>query len=216
MAALEKRFLDYDWKPFEEVTRFFSDKSMSSLQENAFLYRLASGLPSDALVIEIGSWIGHSTCLIGVALRGAKARCYAIDAFSGLSTVPVETSYYQNFLSGVSATASQRELFDRHIARFHLQEKVVAVPADSAKAPALLPAGLPEVDLVFIDGGHTLEVARQDIALYVPRVKSGGVVVFHDFSSDCGVPKAVWEAIQRGYFSEIIGINGTLLAFRKT
>ncbi len=212
---MEKRFPGYDWKPFQEVTRFFSDKSMSALEEQAFLYRLATGTPPNATVVEIGSWIGHSTCILGVALRGAKARLVAIDAFSALTPLPEEKSYYVKFLKGVSTTASQRALFDAHVARFDLQDKVTAIPADSAEAVSKLPKDLPPVDLLFIDGGHTLDVVRQDIKLYLPLVRSGGIVVFHDFSSECGVPQAVWEEIQRGTFGELIGIYATLLAFRK-
>jgi predicted O-methyltransferase YrrM len=215
LATLETRFPGYDWKPFQAVTQFFSDKSMSALDEQAFLYRLATEAPPDATAIEIGSWIGHSTCILGVGLRGAKARIVAIDAFSALSALPDETSYYRKFLKGVSATSSQRALFDAHLAHFKLQEKVTAIPADSAGAIAKLPADLPPADLLFIDGGHTLDVVRQDIRLYVPLVRSGGVVVFHDFSSTCGVPQAVWEEIQRGTFRELVGIYATLLAFRK-
>ncbi len=215
LAGLEKRFPAFDWKPFQDVTRFFSDKSMSALEEQAFLYRLASELPADPTVLEIGSWIGHSTCIIGAAVRGDDARIYAIDAFTGTTTIDHEVSYYRNFLTKVSPTLSQRELFDRHIARFDLQDKVVAVPADSAQAVALLPPTLPGADFLFIDGGHALDVVRKDVELYVPLVKSGGIVVFHDFSSECGVPTVVWEEICRGGFGELIGIYATLLAFRK-
>jgi predicted O-methyltransferase YrrM len=214
LAALEKRFPAFDWKPFQAVTEFFSDKSMSALEEQAFLYRLACQTPPDATVIEIGSWIGHSTCIIGVALRGAGSRVYAIDAFTGVTTIAHEVPYYKNFLTKVSPTLSQKELFDLHLARFHLQDKVTAISAESDKAAALLPPGLPGVDLAFIDGGHALDVVRKDIELYVPLVKSGGIVVFHDFSSECGVPQAVWEEIQRGSFGDLIGIYATLLAFR--
>ena len=215
LAGLEQRFPAFDWKPFQAVTRFFSDKSMSALEEQAYLYRLACQIPPDATVIEIGSWIGHSTCLIAAALRGPGARCCAIDAFTGTTTIAQEVSYYRNFLAKVNPTLSQRELFDLHMARFNLQERVVAIPADSARAAALLPPGLPAADLLFIDGGHALDVVRKDIELYVPLVKNGGVVVFHDFSSECGVPTAVWEEIQRGSFRELIGIHASLLAFRK-
>lgn len=216
LAGLEQRFPEFDWKPFQEVTRFFSDKSLSSLEEQAFLYRLTTQVPADATIIEIGSWIGHSACIMGVALRGTKARCYAIDAFTGLTALPSESLHFQNFLSKVSATHSQRELFDQHVARFNLQDKIVAIPADSAHAVSLLPSDFSGADLLFIDGGHTLDVVRKDIELYLPLVKDGGVVVFHDFSSECGVPTAVWEEIQRGSFRELIGIYATLLAFRKT
>jgi predicted O-methyltransferase YrrM len=215
LAGLETRFPQQDWKPFRDVTQFFQGKSMSSLEEQAFLYRLAAQLPPNATVIEIGSWIGHSTCIIGVSLRGENARLCAIDAFTGTTTIAGEVSYYKNFLKKVSATASQRELFDRHLAHFGLQNKVTAVAADSLKAVPLMPADLPPADFLFIDGGHALDIVRKDIENYVPLVKSGGIVVFHDFSSECGVPTAVWEEIKRGTFGDLIGIYATLLAFRK-
>ena len=144
LAELQNSFPDCDWKPFQEVSREFMSKSMSSLEEQAFLYRLCCQLPPDAQVIEIGSWIGHSACLIGVALRGPRARCYAIDAFTGLTDKPSEVAYYRNFLKKVSAHKTQRELFDDHIAHFHLQDKVTALAASPARprnyCPPISPA----------------------------------------------------------------------------
>jgi predicted O-methyltransferase YrrM len=214
LDAVEARYPEYNWERFNEISRFFHDKSMSSLEEQAFLYRLACQAPKNASAIEIGSWIGHSTCILGAALPGEGARLCAIDGFTGMTTTPGEVAYYKKFLRRVSPTASQRELFDAHIARFGLEKRVTAVASDSAKA-ALVPDGFAPADFLFIDGGHDLEVVRRDVELYVPLVRSGGVVAFHDFSSVCGVPTVVWAEIKRGIFSDLLGINGSLIAFRK-
>ena len=54
-------------------------------------------------------------------------------------------------------------------------------------------------DLVFIDGDHTYEATKQDIAIWWPRVRSGGLLCGHDFghprnaSGLFGVDKAVRE-----------------------
>jgi hypothetical protein len=36
------------------------------------------------------------------------------------------------------------------------------------------------VDLLFIDGDHTLEGVRQDFEMYSPLVRKGGMTAFHD------------------------------------
>lgn len=41
---------------------------------------------------------------------------------------------------------------------------------------------VPEVDFVFIDGNHSYAYVVKDIALYWPKVKSGGFLCGHDYS----------------------------------
>src|SRR5260370_29647284 len=57
MAGLQQRFPAFDWKPFHSVTRFFTDKSMSALEEQAFLYPEATQVPPHATAIAIGTFM---------------------------------------------------------------------------------------------------------------------------------------------------------------
>ena len=57
---------------------------------------------SDAQVIEIGSWMGASTCFIAGGLKGDRAKIFAVDNFQGLSTCG-EYLVWILFLSRVSA-----------------------------------------------------------------------------------------------------------------
>ena len=212
--TLEKNFPEIDWRPFRDVSLFFANKSISNLDEQAFLYRLASGLPPNAHVIEIGSWIGHGTCTLATALRGDAARCVAVDAFACWSDTPGEQAYYERLLSEFAKGKTQREIFDAHVAHFSLNTRVQVVTGDSRQAAALVPLAAATADLLFIDGGHDLDTVRQDIAQYLPFVKPGGIAAFHDFQSSCGVPTALWESIQRGSFADLIGIHSSLIAFR--
>ena len=54
------------------------------------------------------------------------------------------------------------------------------------------------IDLLFIDGNHTYEGVRDDIASWLPFVRDGGVVIFHDYGSWAGVTEAVDEAVRAG------------------
>lgn len=48
---------------------------------------------------------------------------------------------------------------------------------------------IPEVDFVFVDGNHTYDYVARDIALYWPKVKSGGFLSGHDWGE--GFPDVI-------------------------
>jgi predicted O-methyltransferase YrrM len=61
------------------------------------------------------------------------------------------------------------------------------------------------VDLLFIDGDHTLAGVTKDWDMYGPLVAPGGLVVFHDITDhtaeadcDCNV-KDLWDRLKEGY-----------------
>ena len=218
LKKLPDVFPGVDWQPFTEVTEYFYEKSLSTLDDQALLYRMASRIPANGTAVEIGSWIGHSTSLIGLALRGADARCYAIDAFAAITEDAREKDYFKSFMKQLETPMSQRALFDYHISKYGLSKRVVPIPFASAEAINHLPFGVNSVDLLYIDGGHTLDIVRQDISLYLPLVKQGGIVCFHDFNSFYfpDVTTAVWEEILRGSFAEFVELRSSTLALIKS
>lgn len=50
------------------------------------------------------------------------------------------------------------------------------------------------MDFVFIDGDHSYEGVKEDIGLWLPKVKTGGYLCGHDYDSRPGVKQAVDEA----------------------
>jgi hypothetical protein len=65
------------------------------------------------------------------------------------------------------------------------------------------------LDFVYVDGNHDYEHVKQDIELYYPKVKKGGVLGGHDFVASLssqinGVPKAVLEFIEKNDY-ELFG-----------
>jgi predicted O-methyltransferase YrrM len=52
-----------------------------------------------------------------------------------------------------------------------------------------------EIDMLFIDGSHFYADVRKDIANWVPKMKSGGIVCFHDYGSHPDVTLAVNETL---------------------
>ena len=80
------------------------------------------------------------------------------------------------------------------------------------------------VDLMFIDGDHHYEVVKADIKNWTPKIRKGGVVIFHDcypLPKDIlankhlvGVNKAVSEWFDPEAWEELQAID-SLRAFKK-
>ena len=55
-----------------------------------------------------------------------------------------------------------------------------------------------DIDFLFVDADHEYESVKKDIKAWLPKVKVGGKILFHDYESWPGVTKAVNEAIEDG------------------
>jgi hypothetical protein len=70
------------------------------------------------------------------------------------------------------------------------------------------------VDAVFIDGDHSSEVVRHDSDLARAIVRSGGVIIWHDYQNG-GVEVAPVLELDRLNGHDICHIEGTWLAFER-
>lgn len=206
-------FPQYPWDIFYEISEYFLRRELSSMPERAFLFRLSHDLEINAKVVEIGSWIGESTCLLASGLKGSEAKMYAIDNFKGNASDPSAKMRYQERMSKMKID-NTKEIFDKNIAHFNLESRITAIVADSMTAAKTFCETPHSIDLLFIDGDHSEEATKNDIKAWLPFVKHGGIIVCHDFTSNHGVPQAIWWAIKQSFFSELIGIYGSTIAFK--
>jgi predicted O-methyltransferase YrrM len=134
--------------------------------EAALLYMLAHQVGPGGRVAEIGSWQGRSTVVIGRGLVAPDTQLHTIDDHRG-----VETEI------GKIDSADLREKFEANLDRAAVAHKIIHHAESSKSAGAAWNILL---DLLFIDGDHSAEGVKTDIALFVPHVKPGGWVAFHD------------------------------------
>ncbi len=52
------------------------------------------------------------------------------------------------------------------------------------------------IDLLFIDGDHSYEGCCSDIKTWLPKIKAGGTIIFHDYGWAEGIQRAVAEYIR--------------------
>jgi predicted O-methyltransferase YrrM len=58
-----------------------------------------------------------------------------------------------------------------------------------------------EIDVLFIDGDHSVNQVVKEWAGYVPYLSNNGVVIFHDTTVHPG-PAVVYDAIDEAYFDK--------------
>ena len=142
------------------------------------------------VVVELGTHMGLYVLAMGMALRdlGQGGKLYAIDTWQG---DPQATFYgdevYETFLQrrsqlGLEAIITPlRMLFSEGVA--HVTEPV---------------------DLLHIDGLHTYEAVSQDLADFGPKVRPGGIILFHDVDTWFPDMKVFWREISRKYESHLV------------
>ncbi|MEX0930295.1 MAG: class I SAM-dependent methyltransferase [Candidatus Paceibacterota bacterium] len=159
-------------------------------KEGTALYRLARACPGDMAIVEIGSWKGRSTlCLASGAAEGNRARVYAIDPHTG------STEHQQQF--GQVWTFDE---FKSNLEKYGVAQNVTPIVSTSAEAAETF-AGTHNqtIGLLFIDGNHSYESAKQDLELWFPNVTSGGMIAFHDALTWGGVSRLVDEEVYRSH-----------------
>src|SRR5690606_15951051 len=138
-----------NWDEYERIARHFKQDDMGSFPERGYLFQLASDLPAEAQVVEVGSWMGASTCFIAGGLRGDRARIFAVDNFQALSTCGEDAAWYKRHFQQLGAS-STLDIFRANFAALDLAERAEPVVSDSLAAAQALAPKRGTIDLVFI------------------------------------------------------------------
>lgn len=144
-------------------------------EEAIALYDLAAALPDAAVVVEIGSWVGKSSVVLGSALvRKNGARLYCVDPFDASGDPRSEARYH---IEAERLGKSLREAFEDSIRRAGVARVVEVMAAYSHEVVA---DWRRPIDMLFIDGNHAFEAVRRDFTDWSPFVRPGGLLAFHD------------------------------------
>ena len=127
-------------------------------------------------IVEIGSWRGRSTTWLAAAAARRGLKVWAIDP-------------HQN--SKEDPGARTLDDFLANLVRAGVRDAVEPLVMTSAEAVRVITA---PVELLFVDGDHSVAGSRSDAALWLPRVMAGGTVMFHDVAtSGYSGPRRVFQ-----------------------
>jgi Methyltransferase domain len=121
-------------------------------------------------IVEVGVWHGKTTFALSAFTSNGEVgyeKLYAIDTFQG-------SEEHQAELQGRSFEEEYRAfLKEKNL------NKVEVIKDFSTNACHKFEDE--SVDLVFIDASHDYENVKADILAWTPKIKKGGMIMFHDY-----------------------------------
>jgi predicted O-methyltransferase YrrM len=168
-------------------------------------------------LLEVGSYCGKSAVYLGAAARAGGTVLFSVDHHRGSEENQAGWEHHDpEVVDPETGRMDTLPFFRRTIERAGLEDAVVAVVGDS---PVIAANWSTPLGLVFVDGGHALDVVLTDFEAWSPHVAAGGVLVFHDVFEDPRAggqaPFEVWKrAVASGLFTPA-STTGSLRVLRR-
>lgn len=146
------------------------------------LIELCKFIPSHCCMVEIGSYAGASTEIFLDNVIFDEFHC--VDAWT--------SGYDDNDKASSSDMTEVEAAFDK-IANEHIETVVKHKGWSNNMVYAFEDNS---IDVLYIDGGHSYESLKEDITLWLPKIKKDGIIAGHDWNVGWpGVTKAVRELL---------------------
>jgi len=161
-------------------------------EEGRYLGWLASQVPNNGLIVEIGTLFGRSTSFLAVGAK-RSVRVYAVDCWEG--------THYHRMIQAVE-----------YFTRLNLMKKIKIIKGYSVEVAKSFKG---TINMLYIDGDHAYESVRADYNAWYPFLVKGGIVAFHDHEHPKypGVVKFVAEKASKE--NEFIAQVGKVWSGRK-
>lgn len=152
--------------------------------------RLAHEVPSGEMLVEVGTWLGCSAAFLGKQLiaqgKCLNVRVLCVDTWEG---TPGKHNELVDKLGGVERTMATCQ---DNLNKAGVLFIVSLLRGKSHEVANFFRNG--GLWSVFLDGDHSYESVCRDIAMWYPKVKSGGYFGGHDYFID-SVKQAVAERV---------------------
>lgn len=135
--------------------------------------------------VEVGSWLGRSAAFMGVEIINSKKNItlFCVDPWEDGGPDLRDTSYFKDLKE------PPFDIFKRNVKP--VEGYIVPLRMTSIRGAATFYDET--VSFLMLDGDHSYEAVKADIAAWLPKMKKGGVISGDDYLWP-GVTKAVHEA----------------------
>lgn len=160
------------------------------------LYELAASAPRGARALEIGSYLGASSCQLAAGLSRHGGHLTCVDTWANETMPEGERDTYAEFRRNTSGAGP---IIDT------VRKRSDELTADDVTPP---------FDLVFIDADHSYPAIRRDVEIVRDWIRDGGVLAFHDTTYFEAVSRVVGEILATGEW-QILGNVDSLTWLRR-
>jgi predicted O-methyltransferase YrrM len=146
-------------------------------EEKYILFRLAKTIPKCGVAVEIGSYLGASSCFLAMGISKQAGRLYCIDTWQN-----------ESMTEGLRDTFIE---FSDNIALF--RDNIIPIRGRSEVIGAEFKE---KISLLFLDGNHSYEAVSRDFFTWLPHLKDQAVVVLHDCGWAEGVKRLIAQEVR--------------------
>jgi len=187
-------------------------------EEGELLFRYAVRRLPHGPALEVGTYCGKSAVYLGAAAREAGGTVFTVDHHRGSEENQAGWEHHDaSLVDPETGLMDTLPFFRRTIQRAGLEDVVVAVVGRSATVSRWWATPL---SLLFIDGGHGEQPARDDYEGWARHVMPGGLLLIHDVfpdPADGGRPpyeQIYLPALSSGDFEEVEAL-GSMRVLRR-
>ena len=188
------------------------------VDEGRTLYDTALRYLGDGVGVEIGTYCGKSTVMLGAAAQQCGGVVFTIDHHHGSEEHQPGWEYHdESMVDPVTGLFDTLPTLRHTLDAAGVDDHVVAVVGRSM---TVVRGWRTPLQLLFIDGGHTEEAAQRDFDGWVRWVDVGGALIIHDVfpNPDDGgqAPYHVYRrALDIGDFREV-SATGSMRVLERT
>jgi predicted O-methyltransferase YrrM len=157
----------------------FEIPSTTTRLECYILFQLASKLPDNSRLVELGTGAGRVTAVLAQAVAGKGSTVHTVDDYSEIDKYGPWGAW--------NPKDTKMQLAIRN-----LIGHVIFVEMSSKEAAKICTG---KIDFLYLDAGHRYKDVCEDIDCWYPLVKPGGIIAGHDFDPNCDDGRNVIKAI---------------------
>jgi len=155
-----------------------------TIREKILLHKTLKNIKEKIVCVEIGSFLGASTCFIANALRDG-GKLYCIDTWG---------NHAMRYVKADKETErNTKPEFIKNTQCY--KNKIIKIQAWSKDAIKKLKSLENNIDFLFLDGDHHYDPVKNDWILYSKLLKPGSIVAFHDTGWAKGVKKVIKQYV---------------------
>ncbi len=132
----------------------------------------------NAVFVEVGCWYGRSTLYLAHTIQesGKSIKLYGVDTWAG---TPNDPEQHGNYGPLIERNGDPFDIFQKNMKAGCAEELVTPIRMPSVEAAKQFDDE--SVDFCFIDADHTEKAVREDITVWLPKVRPGGLLAGHDY-----------------------------------
>lgn len=146
------------------------------------LYDLGCSLSIHPKVLEIGSYLGASSCYLASAINQKKGHLYCVDTWDNQTMPEGEKDTFNLFRHNTRGVANVITPIRKNSKQLEMSDICC------------------QLNMIFIDGDHSYDCVNSDYNKVFDWIVDGGIIAFHDCVHFAGVSKTIGNALVSGYW----------------